>query len=208
MKFKSATLIFTLLVCLTTLSSCSSILLSCYGMKNPKQVDNETILKQAKKYNIPESQCYVLDSSYNSYVKSLGTPICGGPTKEHTQPLQALYFDIHKDLVSFQNNCHAGGFPNLKWNRNGIMETFPPGQQTPLDTLIPFETQLEYFHSISGDEKIGIANCDYVVIVFWNKFMGRQSKRLIKNVQENSLLAKDKKVKILYVNSDNQFADN
>ena len=40
--------------------------------------------------------------------------------------------------------------------------------------------------------------------------MGRQSKRLIHLVQENSLLAGDKKVKIIYANTDNIFgsADN
>jgi hypothetical protein len=36
--------------------------------------------------------------------------------------------------------------------------------------------------------------------------MGRQSKRLIHFVQENSKLAKDYKVKIIYVNTDNIFA--
>lgn len=38
--------------------------------------------------------------------------------------------------------------------------------------------------------------------------MGRQSKRLIGFVQDNVKLATDKRVKIIYVNTDNFFADN
>jgi hypothetical protein len=36
--------------------------------------------------------------------------------------------------------------------------------------------------------------------------MGRQSKRLIHFVQENSKLEKEKKVKIIYANNDNIYA--
>jgi hypothetical protein len=48
---------------------------------------------------------------------------------------------------------------------------------------------------------------NYVVVVFWSRVMGRQSKRLIKFVQKNALLAKEQKVKIIYANVDGIFVD-
>jgi hypothetical protein len=183
-------------------------MLACYGMRNPKAVDDRAILKQAKKYHIPESDSYVLDSAYKFYLKSLITSTNQESIKNHMQPLQALYFDSNHNLVSFQVNCYAGGFPNLKWNRNEMMGTFPPGQQAPLDTLLSLEKLLTLMHPIAGVPYTNTHTDDYVVVVFWTKFMGRQSKRLIRYVQQNRQLAPGKKIKIVYVNADNQFLEN
>jgi hypothetical protein len=104
-------------------------------------------------------------------------------------------------------NCYAGGFPNLKWDINGIMSAFPPKQQAPIDSIIPLETQLKYLDPISPSFKLSLDSYDYIVIVYWNRFMGRQSKRLIHIVQENCKLEKEKKVKIIYANTDNIFVE-
>ena len=67
----------------------------------------------------------------------------------------------------------------------------------------------KYIAELKADkvhELISIENYDYIVFVYWNRFMGRQSKRLIHFVQENYKLAKDFNVKIIYVNTDNVFA--
>ena len=102
-------------------------------------------------------------------------------------------------------NCYAGGFPNLNWNRYEIMKTFPPKQQVPIDSLISLKTQMKFLKPLSQSSNLSIDNFDYVVLVFWNRFMGIQSKRLIHFVQANSKLDKEKKVKIVYVNTDNIF---
>jgi hypothetical protein len=88
------------------------------------------------------------------------------------------------------------------------MGTFPPGQQTPVDTLIPLNKLLTLMHPLAGAQNIKTDNAEYVVVVFWTKFMGRQSKRLIRYVQQNRQLAPGKKIKIVYVNADNQFLEN
>ena len=207
MKHPSTVLLLTLFVCVTLVSSCSSIVLSCYGMRNPKPVDHTTIVKQAKKYHIPESDSYVLDTAYKEYVTTRGLPFTQENSYNHLQPLQALYFDSNNNLVSFQINCYAGGFPNLNWNRNNSMGTFPPNQQAPVDSLIPLNKLITFMQPLAGAQNIKTDNADYVVVVFWTKFMGRQSKRLIRYVQQNRQLAPDKKVKIVYVNADNLFVD-
>lgn len=58
----------------------------------------------------------------------------------------------------------------------------------------------------ANSKPIEVEGLDYFVVVQWNRFMGRQSKRLIRIVQQNSLLAEDVNVRIIYVNTDNNFA--
>lgn len=191
---------------LFSLTSCSSIFSGLYGMKKPKTVDEETIARYEKKYNIPIVDNYELDATYFSYLFSLDTSQFKEQIKNHYQPLQVLYYDNSGHLVSFQINCYAGGFPNLKWNRNEIMSTFPPQLQAPLDSIFPLKTQMKYLKVLAQSAKINTDNYDYIVIVYWNIFMGRQSKRLIRFVQNNRKLEQDKKIKIIYVNTDNIFA--
>lgn len=189
------------------LTSCTSILSGLYGIKKVKTIDESTIIKYSKKYNIPANDIYELDTAYLSYLFSLDTAKHKSQIKNHLQPLQALYFDNRGQLISFQVNCYAGGFPNLNWDRNEIMTKFPPKQQAKVDSIINLETQMKYLKPISQLGKVNIETYDYIVIVYWNRFMGRQSKRLIRLVQNNSKLETGKKVKIIYANNDNIFVD-
>ncbi|MBS3912866.1 MAG: hypothetical protein KG003_00050 [Bacteroidetes bacterium] len=205
MKRNLSIFTFLALTFLLELTSCTSIFTGLYGMKKTKTVDEKTIARYAKKYNIPSADSYELDTAYSSYLFSLDTTKHISQIKNHYQPLQALYYDNSGQLKSFQVNCYTGGFPNLKWDRNEIMTTFPPKQQAPIDSVVTLETQLKYFKPLSETSKLAIDSYDYIVIVYWNRFMGRQSKRLIHFVQANSKLEKEKKVKILYANTDNIF---
>lgn len=188
------------------LTSCSSVIKGLYGMKETQAVDEKTITRYSRKYNIPVADGYELDTAYISYLLSLDTAKYNTQIKNHYQPLQALYYDHLGYLKSFHVNCHAGGFPNLKWDRNGIMTTFLPKQQAPVDSIVSLKTQMDYFISLPHTSQFSVDNYDYIVIVYWNRFMGRQSKRLIRFVQENSKLEKEKKVKIIYANTDDIFA--
>ena len=187
------------------LTGCSSIFTGLYGIKKTKIVDEKTVVRYAKKYNIPSAENYELDTAYFSYLLSLDTTQYKSQIKNHYQPLQALYYDNSGHLKSFQVNCYAGGFPNLKWNRNEIMSTFPPKQQAPVDSIVPLEKQMKYLKPLSQTATLSSDSCDYIVIVYWNKFMGRQSKRLIRFIQDNSKLETERKVKIIYANTDNIF---
>ena len=46
-------------------------------------------------------------------------------------------------------------------------------------------------------------NQEYIVFVYWSKFMGRQSKRFINFINKNSSLNKNEKIRVIYVNTDN-----
>jgi hypothetical protein len=85
------------------------------------------------------------------------------------------------------------------------MSIFPPKQQAPVDSIVPFEIQKKYLKPLTQSAEFSSDNYDYVVVVYWNRFMGRQSKRLIRFVQDNCKLEPKRKIKILYANTDNIF---
>lgn len=158
------------------------------------------------KYGIPVEDNYELATTYKLHLKSLDASQYKAQKKNHSQPLQALYYDKTGNLLSFHVNCYTGGFPNLLWNRDGIMATFPPKQQAPLDSIVSLDTQIEYLKPLSKTGHLSTDAFDYIIIVYWSRFMGRQSKRLIRTVQKNSNLSSDELVKIIYANTDNLFA--
>lgn len=194
-----------LIIALVSLSGCSAIMVSMYGINSPKKLDDKTIAKYAKKYDIPAKDSYKTDSSYYSYIFSFDTTLYKQEIKNHYQPLQALYFDNQGELESFQINCYCGGFPNLDWERDSIFTEFPPKEQAPTDSLISLEKMLTLLEPFPDSDEINIDGYDYVVLVLWSRWMGRQSRRLIELVQENAKLAPNKNIKILYANNDNMF---
>lgn len=190
------------------LTSCSTMIQGLYGIKNLEAVDEKTILRYSEKYNIPNSDSYVLDTAYISFLFALDTMSFKEQRKNHYQPLQALYYGKDRQLKSLQVNCYAGGFPNLKWDRNETLKTFPPKKQAPIDSIVSLNTQLKYLRPVFPTKPFSPEEYDYIVVIYWSKFMGRQSKRLIRYVDENVKLATDQKIKVIYVNTDNIFAYN
>lgn len=187
------------------LQSCSSLLLKTYGLKTIKPLSGEKIIRQGEQYMIPESDAFELDSTYYTFIKSLDTSRYKQVQKDHFQPLQAIYYAKTGHMCSFHINCYCGGFPNLKWNRNGNFDTFLPKQQAPLDSVFTLEKQLSFIQPLTNQEVINVTPFDYVIVVHWNRYMGRQSKRLIALVQKNARLNKQDRIKIIYVNSDNAY---
>jgi hypothetical protein len=199
---KGITFIFILSI---TLTSCSKMIFRLYGMKNIKEVDDKTILRYAKRYQIPLKNIYQLDTAYFSFLFSLDSAKYETQIKNHYQPLQALYYENNGYLQSFHTNCYTGGFPNLKWNREEIFDTFLPEPRAPVDSIVSLQKLLNYLIPLQETQDFSIDSFDYIVVIHWNRFMGRQSKRLIQLVQENVKLSGNKTVEILYVNNDNIF---
>lgn len=188
-------------------SSCGVVFNGLYGLKNVKSVDEESVMKFGDKYGIPPVNSYLLDSGYVASIKSQDTAQFSLQINNHLQPLQALYFDKNEKIISYHINCYAGGFPNLKWNRNQIMEVFPPLQQAPLDSLVSLDLIRNNIHLVIDDNKSDSTIYTNTVVVFWNRFMGRQTKRFIKTIQQNFKLSKVGEVNVIYVNNDNMFLE-
>lgn len=207
-------IIFSLLA--VFLSSCNSIMMSFYGIKNPQTIsDNEILYFAEKKINTTEN-LYKIDSTFVKYINSFSNIVdtswycsindtnqCKSKNRvqyDLQQPIQAMYFDKKGKLISYFTNCYAGGFPNLNWNKDNNFETFPPKSLANIHNDIIYNEIYPYLKVINNNQNEN--EVDYIIIVFWNKFIQRQSLRLINLIQKN---AADKNVKIIYVNNNNFF---
>ena len=208
MKSKSIFVLLLIVWSLLFFSGCGFVINSLYGLKNVKTVDEKTILKYGDKFNIPQDKNYLLDAGYFTFISKQDTAKFGLQINNHLQPLQALYFNKNEKIISYHINCYAGGFPNLKWNRNQIMEVFPPLQQAPLDSLVSLGLIRNNIHLLVDKNKQDSNIYNTTVVVFWNRFMGRQTRRFIKTVQHNIKLSENGNVNIVYVNNDNMFLEN
>ena len=210
--------ILLLLPLLFLLSGCNAIAIWLYGLDTkfvPAHDDNrEKIqarfgLEGEPWYELDETSltCYLMDSFYTKLdtTDSLRWERLAKHLNNHLQMLQAMYFDRAGRLVSYHLNCYAEGFPNLKWNKYGAFNSFPPSSAAPPDTLLPLPALLPHIRD-THDNPISATpspQADYTVVVFWSGFFGRQSKRLIRTVQRNLPLAADSlRVEALFVNDD------
>jgi hypothetical protein len=205
MNFKSFVASFIIVFGLTVFSGCGFIMNGLYGIKNVKPMDDKTVLTYGNKFNIPQDKSYLLDSTYIQFVKKQDTSKYSSEINNHLQPLQALYFDENEKLISYHINCYAGGFPNLEWNRNQVMDVFPPLQQAPVDSLVSLALIRNCIRSVIGNNKVDSTRFNNTVIVFWSRFMGRQTERFIQTVQQNASLSKGGIVNLIYVNTDNLY---
>jgi hypothetical protein len=185
-------------------TSCTPIFYGITGIRNPKVLSDQEVTKVATKWGIPNDASFVLDTGL--YKRVLRKAITDESRNNHAQPLQALYFIGTNYPSSYQINCYAGGFPNLNWNRNGNMNVFPPHPQAPIDSLLTFEDIVKCIRPI-GSNTQPINGQRPVIVVFWTKFMHRQSKRFLKVVKENAALSNQLPVSVVYVNADNLFAN-
>lgn len=177
-----------------------------YGLHDTKALDKKEIVELSLKRKIPPADNFELDTMYLMFLNKVDTfKYKNSERKNHYQPLQALYYNKAGGLDAFIINCYSRGFPNLKWNRKGILDTFVPKKQAPLDSILPLFEHLKYMKPLPGAQRFNFGQDDYTVIVYWSYFMGRQSKRLNKAIQKNVQLAKGKKVRVMYVNTDNFF---
>jgi hypothetical protein len=79
-----------------------------------------------------------------------------------------------------------------------------PKSQIKTDSLLNFTRQLQFLTDLHG-EKLVLSNynsASYNVVVYWNIFMGRQSRRLIRQIKGNCKLAEDETVNIIFANND------
>lgn len=199
--------------------SCSPIF-GVYGIRNPKVLTDKSILRQAKRLNMPLEDVYVLDTNYFDYLFGLDSTVnyaIESPenqyypntfktqVKNHYQPLQAIYLDSNDVMVSFHVNCFAGGFPNLHWLHEGERMSFPPPFRAPLDSLLSINLLQSFMHPLHDNQHENSEKVDFTIIVIWNKFMGRQNRRFINFIQASLALAEGQSIRVYYVNADGAF---
>jgi hypothetical protein len=211
MLTKQNLLIALAIVTSLTTTSCGQLFLMAYGMKSsPKPMTENKIITQAKKWNIPINQVYELEvEPYKAHFSKIDTTLYNHMNLQtainnYMQPLQLFYYNPKGELISRFVNCNAGGFPNLNWNQSGAFDhSFPPlPSLTKLDSLITLKDQLAFSHALQKSEHKLNIDSNYIVVVFWNRFMGRQSKRLIEYVHKNIAQHHVQKAIVIYINND------
>jgi hypothetical protein len=192
---------FLILVAGPSLCSCQAVFTGIYGIREPAPLEAAHLPKLAAEYGIPTgSPSAVLDTSFRRVLRRMHRQD-SSVAKNHWQFLQAVYYDATGRQQSFHINCYADGFPNLQWERAGIMEHFPPAQQAPRDSALTLAEHLSHLHS--ADSATSAQPADYTVVVHWSRFMTRQSRRLIQAVRRNVALAPSgTRVVMVFVNTD------
>jgi hypothetical protein len=187
------------------------IIISCKHKINWKYLSQEDLENFRKEFNLPKEKTFRLDTSYIRYLFSFDTTKYADEIHNHYQPLQATYYDNTGKLISFHINCYASaGIPDdsdFNWNQQNAFFSFVPKTVVPVDNILPLNKHLSFIKTFDykSIDTAGFSNFDYTVIVYWSKhYLGvKNSKSLIKIVSDNVALAGNKKVNVIYVNSEN-----
>jgi hypothetical protein len=175
-------------------------------------LSSDDLEKLSQEFGLPKGHSFTLDTTYIHYLFSLDTLKYATEIKNHYQPIQAVYYNKQGRLISFHINCYAGiGVEDKKafnWNQQNAFATFVPKSVVPPDSILSLQKHLHFLKTFDNKQidTSGFSTFDYTVIIHWcKKWRPNDSKNLCAIVKENSTLAKDKKVNILYVNDDNSW---
>lgn len=190
---------------LLLLSSCTRMV---FGIRTPLTLSDMDIRRAAISYQIHDTSIYCNKSTKLYYASLLqNNPDLKSLAKDHMQPLQALYFNHEGEMVSWHINCLAGGpLGAINWNKNHVMDVFPPLTAAHPDTLIRFADIYAMLRPLSAEIFPDTADYDYLSVVYWNQFMKRGSRKLVRTVKRNLRLATGLRIKMIWVNNDNDFA--
>lgn len=184
--------------------SCNKMMTKKYGINynNPKSISS-LIAKVEKDTNFTIRKSLYVNATFTNEILKL-YHLNTSKTYYLRQPLQVMYFQ-NDSMIAYFVNCNAGGFPLLKWNRDDNFSTFPPKTQTNPSTIIKKKFILNLLNPISNNEITQNDKTEYTIVVFWNYLLEKQSRHLIKIVQNNAI---NQNCSIILVNNDLVFNNN
>ncbi len=199
-----------------SVSSCTKMLIRAYGIKDPKPLTEQQVLQYARKSGLEKYNLYTLDTTYEQFLDKYysiegledSAEIMNRKLlkKQLYQPLQCMLFDSRGYLMSNIVNCDVGGFPTLNWNRYNSFDQFPIQAISVVDSTMNIEKLLPYLNTIAvGKFK---DDFDYQCVIYYNEFMTRNSKKLLKLALGN--IEREKKkgitINVHLVNNDHYFS--
>jgi hypothetical protein len=195
-----------LIIPVLLLTSCSTLLEKLVGYHEPVRLSEAQHRRLLNRLPGELSQAFVIDSGFLNLLQVFDTTTQRFQKKNHYQPIQALYFGQNPYPEAWFINCYAPGFPNLNWDNDGLFNTFPPQSAAPLDSLLSFDALMgearPFGHALPRP-RVGPEE-PYTVVLFWNRMIFRQCRRLNKLVRKN-LRESGKPYRIVYVNNDNLY---
>lgn len=219
--------IIPVVVVLLSLSSCSLAYRGLLGVDTtPQWQDSKDLQKVIKKRNLQDEFNLVLDTaSYTNRIKNVlqdtvdnlasDTSIMGKRLKykaqkvanDDLQPVQVRLFD-HRGLESFKLvNCYVDPPIPMDWNVDNCFDSFPLFSNDLIQNTHTYDLQFLLSTTKTPDGKSielsDLPKGDYYMIVMWNSFMIRPSKKLLKTVEEYIAANPYRNIKPIYINNHN-----
>ncbi|HSD15061.1 MAG TPA: hypothetical protein VLB74_10470, partial [Flavobacterium sp.] len=206
--------------------SCNLVKQSILGIDTtPEWLKGKEIVKEFDKKKIPNENRFVLDTAsyrkalikyYSQELKTVDLSNAKDSVyktklkkiiKDDSQPVQVRYFDSDYNQIFKVVNCYVDDPITMNWNINNCFDVFPP--KIDFEDLNNDHKKLNFFldhiYTLEGKKSTveTLPKADYYVIVFWNSFFKRPSRKLIQTLKEYENKHKDKSTFIMYVNNQN-----
>lgn len=187
-----------------TLTSCTIVVIDGIGFTEPYEPSEKQLTKFARQLKIPHENIYTLDTSYWSELRGWDDE---NEADRHSHPIQILYFDHNGEMEQFHTSKYELWSTNKEWLQSGDFTKFPPGEaQKPFGQLNLQELS-KHFNESQLSSPFHAEGYNHFVVVFWNRNFKRRSKKVIELAKENAKLDSTKSVKLIYVNTDDFFAN-
>lgn len=211
-------------------AGCSIAYRTLLGVKTKlKWQSDEKIIKDFERKDIPFDQAFILDTaSYNrtivarwkavkdsvsqtekvlSHSDSLSLKRIANNARDNLQPVQVRYFAADGKAIFKLVNCYIDPPIPLSWNIEGAFETFPPRPISQLKDVVDDSLSffLPHLWTLNGNSFTfeQLPEAEYYALIFFNDYMIRPSKRLIKEVGKYHKRNPDQNVHVLYINNHN-----
>lgn len=164
----------------TTLSACSLIFVSAYGIKwNVKSFSEDELIEKARTLEINQHPIYQAQPALQSLLDSLVQldSVYFNTAKSLYQPLQLVTFDKSGKLIGAVANCDAGGYPNLNWEH--LLNKCPPSSYFFVDSF-PLSRSV-YLANLTKVNTVELDQEGASTFVIYSHFMGRQNKRFLES---------------------------
>lgn len=197
------------IVLLIVSEGCNSFLAkTIFGLNGIVQMAAQKLPKKEKQYGIRHGASFLIKDSlyYHDFIKHNPDP---ARSQIMLQPLQVWVFNTNGTPSIHFNNCSLpprGLRTNIQLNAYGNFDTFPviDTPSIPLDSQLTYNNLASYFVAVDSLPHFN-DSINYRIVVFWSHFMGRQSKRFIKDIEAYYTLYRHRNLVLEYVNVDNVF---
>ena len=208
------------------ISSCSPITKSILGVKEIKPISDDELIYYSKKNKISNEASYSIDTTMfcSSFANNKELINNENALQDIIQPLQIRMFK-YNELIFFHANCYADGGLKLNWNKYNSFNSYPPSDSLKIEvsgkkyktifnsirnyqlknnqSIITLESSLETLNPIFK-QNFNSEN-EFVIMVYWSIFLNKQSKKLIQYITKYTHQHKDKKITLIFVNTDNVY---
>lgn len=173
-------------------SSCQSILMKMYGVKDPEIENENSIKKSALKYQLDTTNIVSINS--NDFLYELNG---------RSIPDAAIY-DSKGNYIEYRasdTSCNAGLFefiPNLSTN-NSYNKPDSAKLEVELKKILDLKGNL-----IKNQDAILKGNADFYVLIYWTVWTGKLNKDHVKIWEDAAKNNKNAKIKVIKVNLDFQ----